>query len=169
VTRFLRNTPKKNYSNTIEHNHLIRSHRCKGSAEHHLFIWFDFDLVQVKPSDVAQFLDQWEGRRSAQAYKAHLSKFFAWCCRRGLLNSNPARDVTVEKPQARDVYMTDEQYLAIHKYLAIGKDKRPTRSGPMIQCYMDLLYLFISARNRGAPTALGSGERRWNQIQANQN
>jgi len=39
------------------------------------------------------------------------------------------------------MHMTDEQYLAIHKYLAIGKDKRPTRSGPMVQCYMDLLYL----------------------------
>lgn len=117
----------------------------------------DFDLVQVKPSDVAQFLDQWEGRRSAQAYKGHLSKFFAWCCRRGLLNSNPARDVTVEKPQARDVYMTDEQYLAIHKYLAIGKDKRPTRSGPMVQCYMDLLYLLYQ---RGTEVRL----LRWDQV-----
>lgn len=33
----------------------------------------DFDCVQIEPSDVATFLDQWKGRRAAQLYKGHLS------------------------------------------------------------------------------------------------
>lgn len=53
--------------------------------------------------------------------------------------------------------MTDEQYLAIHRNLAIGKDKRPTRSGPMVQCYMDLLYLLYQ---RGTEVRL----LRWDQV-----
>ncbi|MER2518588.1 MAG: tyrosine-type recombinase/integrase [Candidatus Accumulibacter phosphatis] len=101
----------------------------------------DFDLAQVTPADVATFLDQWDGRRSAQAYRGHLSKFFAWSCRKGLLNANPAREVTVTTPKKRDVYMTDEQYKAIRDALLIGDDGRPTRTGVMVQCYMDLLYL----------------------------
>lgn len=101
----------------------------------------DFDLTQVTPVDVATFLDQWDGRRSAQSYRGHLSKFFAWCCRKGLLNANPAREVTVTTPRKRDVYMTDEQYKAIRDALLIGDDGRPTRIGVMVQCYMDLLYL----------------------------
>lgn len=117
----------------------------------------EFHLVQVQPSDVALFVDQWEGRRSAQAYKGHLVKFFAWCNRRGLLNTNPAREVTVDKPPKRDVYMTDEQYLKIRENLLIGKDGRPTRSGPMVQCYMDLLFLLYQ---RGTEVRL----LRWDQV-----
>jgi integrase len=117
----------------------------------------DFNLVEVKPSDVAIFLDQWEGRRSAQSYKGHLSKFYAWATRRGLLNANPAREVTVDKPLSRDVYMTHEQYNSIRDKLLIGKDDRPTRSGPMVQCYMDLLYLLYQ---RGTDVRL----LRWDQV-----
>lgn len=102
----------------------------------------DFDLVQVTPADVATFVDQWEGRRSAQAYRGHLSKFFAWCCRKGLMTTNPAREVEVEAPPKRDAYITHAQYKAIRDALMIGKNGRPTRTGGMVQCYMDLLYLF---------------------------
>ncbi|MBS0368447.1 MAG: tyrosine-type recombinase/integrase [Proteobacteria bacterium] len=99
------------------------------------------NLAEITPSIVATFVDQWEGRRSAQAYRGHLTKFFAWCCRKGLMNTNPAREVTVEAPPQRDVYITDEQYTAIRNACLVGKDGRPTRTGEMIQCYMDLLYL----------------------------
>lgn len=101
----------------------------------------DFDLVDITPSDVATFIDNWEGRRSAQNYRTHLIKFFAWAARKGLVNTNPAREVTVKKPPGRDVYITDEQYVAIRNALLIGKDGRKTPSGEMVQCYMDLLYL----------------------------
>jgi integrase len=102
----------------------------------------DFDLVQVRPADVATFVDQWEGRRSAQSYKGHLRKFLAWCCRKGLLDVNVAREVTVDKPPSRDVLITDEQWFAIRDALLIGDNGKKTRTGEMVQCYMDLLYLF---------------------------
>lgn len=117
----------------------------------------DFDVVDVTPADVATFVDQWDGRRSAQSYRGHLSKFFAWCCRKGLRDTNPAREVTVATPPKRDVYITDEQYKAIRNQLLIGKDEKPTRTGPMVQCYMDLLYLFYQ---RGTDVRL----LRWDQV-----
>jgi integrase len=100
-----------------------------------------YNLAEITPAVVATFVDQWEGRRSAQSYRGHLSKFFAWCCRKGLMNTNPAREVTVDVPRQRDVYITDEQYVAIRNACLVGRDGRPTRTGEMVQCYMDLLYL----------------------------
>lgn len=118
----------------------------------------EFDLVQIRPVDVGQFLDQWEGRRAAQSYRAHLSKFFEWCChKRGLLDSNPARQISLESPPKRDVYITNEQYLAIHSALLYGNDGKPTRTGEMVQCYMDLLYLLYQ---RGTDIRL----LRWDQV-----
>lgn len=118
-----------------------------------------FDLADVTPADIAEFVDQWEGRRSAQSYRSHLSKFFAWCCRKGLMTTNPAREVTVEAPPQRDAYITDEQYKAIRAALLVGKDGRATPSGPMVQCYMDLLYLLYQ---RGTEVRL----LKWSDIQA---
>lgn len=117
----------------------------------------DFNLVQITPADVAEFVDQWEGKRSAQSYKGHLSKFFSWCCRRRLMNTNPANDVTVEAPKKRETYMTDEQYSAIQKALLVGNDGKPTRAGPMVQVYMDLLYLLYQ---RGTDVRL----LKWDQV-----
>jgi integrase len=101
----------------------------------------DFNVSQVESPDIAEFVDQWEGRRSAQTYRGYLKKFFAWCIRRGFARHNPANDVSVEKPKARNVLMTPEQYLAIQAGARTDKLGRPTRSGEMLCCYMDLLYL----------------------------
>jgi integrase len=117
----------------------------------------DFDLQQVQPKDVAEFVDQWAGRRSAQSYLGHLRKFFAWCCRKGLLSTNAAREIKVDKPPKHDVYITDAQYLAIKRHLLIGKDKRPTRTGEMVGVYMDLLFLLYQ---RGTDVRL----LRWDEI-----
>lgn len=118
----------------------------------------DFDMLQITPADIAVFLDHWEGRRSAQNYRSHLTKFFAWAARKGLINSNPAREVSVEAPQSRDVYITDAQYVAVRNALLIGKDGRKTPSGEMVQCYMDLLYLLYQ---RGTEVRL----LKWSDIQ----
>ncbi len=117
----------------------------------------DFDLDQIRPSDIAEFLDQWEGRRSAGAYRSHLSKFFAWCCRTGSLTINPVREVEVEEPPERTVYITPEIFVAIRNALLKGDDGKPTRTGEMVQCYMDLLYLLFQ---RGTEIRL----LRWDQI-----
>ncbi len=97
----------------------------------------EFDLRQVAPSDVATFVDQWEGRRAAQVYRGQLSKFFVWCCRRGILERNPAREVSVATPKKRDVYFDDAQYVAVHNLLSAGSHNERTAA-----LYMHLLYLF---------------------------
>lgn len=101
----------------------------------------EFDVADVVPSDVAQFLDQWEGRRMAQVYRSRLLNFFKWTARRGLRADNPVREIGVEKPAKRQTYITDDQFWLIRDALAIGKDRRPTESGPVVQAYVDLCYL----------------------------
>lgn len=101
----------------------------------------DFNPDQVIPVDVARFLDQWEGQRMAQVYRARLSDFYTWACRRGDASSNPVADVKVDKPPKRDRLLTPAEFHAIRDALAIGLDGRATPSGPMIQCYVDLCFL----------------------------
>ena len=101
----------------------------------------DFDLEQIHTADVADFVDQWEGRRSAQTYRAHLIKFFRWCLKKRLIEHNPASDVEIEKPPKRTVVITNEQYHKIRDQLLVGDDGKPTRTGAMVQVYMDLLFL----------------------------
>ncbi len=97
----------------------------------------NFDLSQIAPSDVAIFVDQWEGRRAAQVYRGHLSKFFSWCCRRGVLDKNPAREVTVATPKKRDVRMSDAQYVAVKSSLV----ETGGHNNLMVASLMDLYYL----------------------------
>lgn len=103
----------------------------------------DCDVANIEPVHVAEFLDQWEGRRSAQTYKTTLSKFFAWCCRKGYVKHNPVTDVSVTAPPKRAVYITDEQFNAVRAALLIGEDKKPTRTGEMVKCYVELLYMLF--------------------------
>ncbi|WP_051083241.1 hypothetical protein [Chitiniphilus shinanonensis] len=100
-----------------------------------------FDITQVLPVDIAEFVDQWSGQRMAQVYLSRLSDFFRWRCRRGLRSDNPTREVTVEKPPGRERYITDAEFHAIRDALLVGDDGRPTRSGAMVQCYVDLCYM----------------------------
>jgi len=111
--------------------------KCKILAE----AFGDFDVVQIMPVDVAKFLDQWEGQRSAQVYRSRLSDFFAWACRKGLRNDNPCREVKVDKPASRSRYIEHAEFHAIRNALLIGKDGKRTPSGEMMQCYVDLCYL----------------------------
>lgn len=101
----------------------------------------DFNVVQVQPVDVARFVDQWLGQRMAQVYLSRLSKFFRWAVRRGLRSDNPCLNVRVEKPKGRKRYLKHDEWHRIRDALMVGKDGKPTPSGPMIQCYIDLCYL----------------------------
>lgn len=100
-----------------------------------------FNVHDVIPADVASFVDQWEGRRLAAVFKSRLSQFFAWACRKGLRTNNPAREISVEKGQRRMRYLTHDEFHKIRDAIMIGEDGRPTPSGPMVQCYVDLVYL----------------------------
>ncbi|MDQ8022219.1 MAG: tyrosine-type recombinase/integrase [Moraxellaceae bacterium] len=117
----------------------------------------DFNLVEIQPPDVAQFVDQWEGRRSAQSYLTYLNQFFVWCVRKGLMLANPARDIKVQKAETKKILMTAEQYLAIQVGARTDLQGRPTRSGEMLCCYMDLLYLLYQ---RGTDVRL----LKWNEV-----
>ncbi|MBA4707558.1 tyrosine-type recombinase/integrase [Aquitalea aquatica] len=103
--------------------------------------FFEFNVDQVLPVDVAKFVDDWEGRRMGQVYHSRLSDFFRWACRRGLRTDNPVREVSIKKPKRRMRYITDKEYNAIRQALLIGKNGRVNRSGLMVQCYIDLCYL----------------------------
>jgi integrase len=111
--------------------------KCNKIAE----AFSDFDVEQVLPVDIAEYVDQWEGQRMAEAWLSHLSGFLTWCCRKGLRSDNPCQHVKVEKAKSKQKYMTHEQYHAIRDAALIGKDGRPTSSGVRLQCYMDLCYL----------------------------
>lgn len=53
----------------------------------------------------------------------------------------PAQRLTlIGGPPARSVYITDDQYLGIRDALLLGMDGKPTPTGAMVQCYMDLLF-----------------------------
>ena len=103
----------------------------------------DFDVAQVEPVDVATFLDQWAGQRSAQTYKAGLSKFMTWAVRKGYRADNPTREVSTEPPKKRRRLITDREFLAIREALLIGLDGRPTASGPRVRALVDLCYLTL--------------------------
>jgi len=113
------------------------SRKCKVISE----AFSDFDVEQIMPVDVAKFLDQWEGQRTAQIYRSRFSDFFAWACRKGIRSDNPCREVQVERPASRARYIEHKEFHAIRDALAIGKDGKKTPSGEMMQCYVDLLYL----------------------------
>lgn len=110
---------------------------CKAIADG----FSSFDVAQVMPVDVAEFVDQWEGQRMAAIYLSRLSDFFRWCIRRGLRPDNPCADIEVEKPKKRTRYLNDAEWHAVRDSLLIGNDSKPTQSGPMVQCYVDLCYL----------------------------
>ena len=103
----------------------------------------DFDVELVQKKDCIAFLEDRckPGSRIMQAYKSRLLSFFRWCADRGYRTDNPATDIRLKGPPKNNRYPTDAEYHAIRDALLTGNDGRPTPSGPMIQCFMDLCYL----------------------------
>ena len=103
----------------------------------------DFYLVDVRPADIRVFLDHWEGRRSAIAYRGHPSKFFKWTCKKGLRESNPATAniIDLEAAPKRKDYITQEQFAQVREAVTTDKNGKSIPSGKMVQAYLDLTYL----------------------------
>lgn len=118
-----------------------RNKEIRRTCEFIALAFADFNVSQVLPVDVAQFVDQWAGRRAASYYLSRLSSFMSWAARRGLRADNPCRDVSVEKPVSRPRYLTHAEFVAVRNALAVGLDGRQNSSGAMLQCYVDLCYL----------------------------
>lgn len=104
----------------------------------------DTNVADLRPTHIHQFLKQWDGRRAAQAYRGHLAKFFTWSCREGYRESNPATAevVPVKVPPKREVRITGDQFAQLRDEVNVKtKLGKPTASGQMVQCYVDLTYL----------------------------
>src|SRR5512139_1538944 len=106
-------------------------------------VFAEFDTSQVQAKHVLQFLQQWSkaGKlRMAQSYRAMLNQFFKWVIVQGDRTDNPVEPVSTKAPQKNKVYMPDDAFLLIRDKL-MGNAGHACASGPMMQCYVDLLYL----------------------------
>lgn len=106
-------------------------------------VFKDFRTDQVQAKHILAFLQQWtlEGKlRAAQRYRDVLNKFFKWVILQGDRMDNPVDPVSVKAPPPRSRYMTDAEFLMIRDKL-LGDTGHKAASGPMMQVYVDLLYL----------------------------
>lgn len=71
-------------------------------------------------------------------YHGHLNKFFGWCCKKGVAKINPVLHISMETPQKRDVYFSDESFKAVNTAMLESDDQH---NGKMAHGYMKLLYL----------------------------
>lgn len=102
----------------------------------------EFRAEQVQARHIQEFLNQWvkAGKLSmAKQYRGRLHLLFDWIIVQGDRPDNPVDAVHTKSPKSRSRYMTDTEFLAIRSKL-MGGDHQ-ARSGAMLQCYVDLLYL----------------------------
>lgn len=103
----------------------------------------DWNVNQIDAGSVLEFLQtEWPEKLTTQRiYRAWLSSFFNWAVLKRLCSDNPCRFVKLKKPPPRDTYIPDQHFLAIRNALAVGRDGKPTPTGPMMQCFTDMCYL----------------------------
>lgn len=73
---------------------------------------------KVEPKHVRQYMDL-RGKKSktqANREKAFFSRVFRWAYERGRVDRNPCKGVKQFKEQARDRYVTDEEYNAVYRH-----------------------------------------------------
>lgn len=93
--------------------------------------FIEFDVEQVEPSDIAQFLDfHQKKKRMTQVYRSTLSNFFKYAVRKGWVLENPVRDISIKTSKSRAVYITDIQFNLIIEQLDV-----------MATCFICLCYL----------------------------
>lgn len=92
----------------------------------------DFDVDQVGPSDILDFLKRFAGKPTARrAYKARLSTFFSWCVVTDRCAVNPCREIKLKAPPKRKLRIkSEEMFWKIHDCLP-----------PMGQCFLLLCFL----------------------------
>lgn len=106
----------------------------------------EFHTVEVQAKHVLTFLQQWSNakpvpkRRTAQRYRALLSKFFKWVILQGDRHDNPVEPVSTKAPAPNYRYIDDEALILIRDKL-LGDDSHKAASGEMMQCYIDACYL----------------------------
>jgi site-specific recombinase XerD len=106
----------------------------------------EFRTDQVQAKHVLLFLQQWSNAtprpklRTAQRYRAMLSKFFKWAIVQGDRQDNPVDPVSTKAPAPNMRNMDDEAFTWIRDKL-LGDPGHKAASGQMMQCYIDAAYL----------------------------
>lgn len=116
----------------------------KRQAENVKLAFKDWNVEQIDTAAVHDFLlGNWKDKLPTQrVMRAWLSGFFSWCIvPKRLIKANPCKELKLKKPKARKVYIPDAEFMAIRSSLLIGRDKKKTATGDMMQCFIDLCYL----------------------------
>ncbi|PWC09228.1 integrase [Brenneria roseae subsp. americana] len=91
----------------------------------------------IKPEHIRCFMDLRgkSSRTQANHERSSMSRVYKWGYERGYVKSNPCAGVSKFSVKARDVYINDEEYLAIYQ-----------EATPALKCAMEISYL-CAARN----------------------
>lgn len=112
----------------LAHN-TMRAYRY---AEHEIVSAFrEFDLPDIRPSDVAIYLDSMGDRpASANIHRAVLKSALKLAVRAGQIDRNPVDEIAPFRQSARSRYITDAEYAAIWQ-----------AASPMLRPIIDYAYL----------------------------
>lgn len=116
----------RNYSRDVQSDY---AQKCGVIAR----AFIDFDTTDVRPADIATFLDDnfSEKHNTGNKYKGLLSVIFAFGVRRGERDDNPAKQVAGFSERPRDRYITDDELHAIRSAAQIN---------PALAVAIDLAY-----------------------------
>jgi integrase len=111
------------------------SRRTYESAAKKLRVVFEsVPINAIRPSHVAQWIDNHHSPNQANIGKAIMANVFDQAIRRGICETNPAREIRPAKTETRERYITDEEFLAIHE-----------KANDVVKVAMDICYI-TSAR-----------------------
>jgi len=88
------------------------------------------DPNTITSPHIRKYMDKRTAKVQANRERNLLVTLFGWAVERGDAARNPVRDVKPFKEQARERYITDAEYRAIH-----------TRASPIVQAAMEISYL----------------------------
>lgn len=88
----------------------------KKYAKKIIAVFGKMDPDTVKPQHVRKYMDKRGVTAPTQANreKAFFSLFYSWAYERGMVKGNPCKGVRQFKEEARDRYITDEEYQALY-------------------------------------------------------
>ena len=88
------------------------------------------DLGNIKPHNIAAWLDNHPSPAMANIGRALLSNVMNHAVRNGVIDRNPCKDMAGLVIKSRTRYMTDAEFIAIRE-----------QANPLIRCCMDISYL----------------------------
>lgn len=106
----------------------------------------EFRADDVTPPVVTEFLQPWREKRQARThnlYRAQIRELMRFAIEKGWRREpvNPCDAIRTMSEKARTRYISDEEFARIKAAAMLGLDGRPTESGPMICCLLEIAYL----------------------------